>query len=598
MTDSSSELRLSARDLVWLVVCLGVTLGLGEVLLVVVKKAATGRFIWLSRQMIWMTPVALIGWLSVLALPIGLVNGLRAKTVSFHVAIGLLLIPGLFGLGTVFPLYEPAVLILALGFAVQAGRMAKRSPNRARRLTRRLAIWGGSLVVLSGAGLNAWGALQSASARRALPAAMTGSPNVLLIILDTVRASSMSLYGYPRQTTPNLDAFAKRGIAFELAFAPSPWTLPSHASTFTGRWPGELSASWLAPLDGTHATLAEELSDRGYLTAGFVANLLYCGYEMGLDRGFVHYEDYEISGAELLLSSSLGRRIVNDPKVRQAVNYYDVIARKRASDITGDFLRWWRANESEERPFFAFLNYYDAHEPYLPPAPFDSLFGPPGPRSMHRNDHVLRNATLWGRRRMPSEMVAIEETSYEGALAYIDQQLERLFAELDSAGALENTIVIVTSDHGENFGEHGRHGHGGSLYTQELRVPLLVVHGERLPAGARVAEPASLRDLPATVMSMIGIDEHPFRGVPLDLHGRSARAIPSDPVISEFIETDGRRMASVLEGRLHLIRNYDGSEELYDVVDDPEELENLVESAELQADRLRLRASLERQVAY
>jgi arylsulfatase A-like enzyme len=581
---------------VWLVLCLGVAVGLAEVFLVLGKKAVTGRFIWLSPQMIWMTPLAYAGWLSLAALPVGLLAHLRPNAISYPVAIGLLLIPGLVGLGMLFPLYEPAVLLLALGLAVQVARQARRNPDRARRLSRRVAMWGGGLVVAGGIGLNAVDALSSASMRKNLPPARAGSPNVLLIILDTVRASGMSLHGYARQTTPGIDEFARRGVVFERAFSQSPWTLPSHASAFTSRLPSELSASWLTPLDAAYPTLAETLADRGYATAGFVGNLFYCGYEMGLDRGFVRYEDYEISFPELLLSSSIGRRIVNDSRVRRAINYYDIVGRKNAREITDSFLNWWRSGDTGERPFFAFLNYYDAHEPYLPPPPFDSLFGPSSPRRLHRNDHVLRNATLWGRRGMSPEMMAIERSSYDGALAYIDQQLGRVFQELDSAGALENTIVVITSDHGEHFGEHELHGHGTSLYTQELWVPLLIVHGEVLSGGSRIAAPASLRDLPVTILSMIGSDGHGFQGVSLDRHWTEASASHADTVLSEFTETDGRRMASVLAGRFHFIRNYDDSEELYDVVADPEEVENLIDLPELQADRLRLRESLQRRL--
>ena len=118
------------------------------------------------------------------------------------------------------------------------------------------------------------------------------SPNVLLIVLDTVRADHLSLYGYRRATSPTLARLAKRGIRFDEARATAPWTLPSHASMFTGRWPHELEVRWLAPLRWNFPTLAEYLGSQGYATAGFVANTLYCSYDTGLDRGFTHYEDY------------------------------------------------------------------------------------------------------------------------------------------------------------------------------------------------------------------------------------------------------------------------------------------------------------------
>ena len=117
-------------------------------------------------------------------------------------------------------------------------------------------------------------------------------PNVLLITLDTVRADHLSLYGYGRPTSPVLERLARLGIRFDEARAPAPWTLPSHASMFTGRWHHELSVDWMTPLDKKYPTLAEYLGSRGYATAGFVANLFACSYDSGLSRGFTHYEDY------------------------------------------------------------------------------------------------------------------------------------------------------------------------------------------------------------------------------------------------------------------------------------------------------------------
>src|SRR5262249_1413595 len=127
------------------------------------------------------------------------------------------------------------------------------------------------------------------------PAPPRGAKNVLLIVLDTVRAQSLSLYGYSRDTTPNLRRIAARGVRFDQALSTAPWTAPSHASMFTGRWPHELSIGWSRPLDATHPTLAEFLSARGYKTAGFVANTTYCSYETGLDRGFARYDDYDVT---------------------------------------------------------------------------------------------------------------------------------------------------------------------------------------------------------------------------------------------------------------------------------------------------------------
>jgi arylsulfatase A-like enzyme len=148
-----------------------------------------------------------------------------------------------------------------------------------------------AVIAIAGGALG-WPRWVESRAIAALPAPPAGAPNVLLIVLDTVRARSLGLYGYERATSPNLDRFAKNGVVFSHAFSASPWTLPSHGAMFTGRLPHELSGGWMTPIDGTYPTLAEALSSVGYLTAGFIANTTYCPAEFGLARGFSHYEDH------------------------------------------------------------------------------------------------------------------------------------------------------------------------------------------------------------------------------------------------------------------------------------------------------------------
>ena len=145
-----------------------------------------------------------------------------------------------------------------------------------------------------------------------------GSPNVLLIVLDTVRADHLSLYGYPRPTTPNLERLARRGIRFDQARAAAPWTLASHANMFTGRWPHELAVEWMRPLRGDVPTLAEYLGSLGYATAGFAGNTFYCSYDSGLDRGFTHYEDYVLDGAQRGPDGPADRPVAEDPSASSA----------------------------------------------------------------------------------------------------------------------------------------------------------------------------------------------------------------------------------------------------------------------------------------
>ena len=205
--------------------------------------------------------------------------------------------------------------------------------------------------------------------------------NVLLIVWDTVRYANTSLHGYSRRTTPHLEELAGGGVRCDLAFATSSWTLPSHASLFTGRWPHRLGVDWTTPLRPDVPTLAEYLAGRGYDTAGFVANLDYCGRESGLARGFAHYEDFPINLREIFTRYlALGRRLDLpslvldlDTLVENAFGRSPGLAvqaaehAKDAAALNGAFLAWLDGQRGRRRPFFAFLNFNDAHSPYEVP---------------------------------------------------------------------------------------------------------------------------------------------------------------------------------------------------------------------------------------
>ena len=188
-------------------------------------------------------------------------------------------------------IYPAAWVIVAAGVGSLATTFLGRPTNAwRRRLILSMPALLGSVLVLAaavfgGSWLKTW-----REDSRPLPP--PDAPNVLLLVLDTVRADHLSLYGYERPTTPVLERLAERGVRFDEARATAPWTLPSHASLFTGRWPHQLGVEWLTPLRGSFPTLSEYLASRGYATAGFVANTLYCSYETGLNRGFTHYDDY------------------------------------------------------------------------------------------------------------------------------------------------------------------------------------------------------------------------------------------------------------------------------------------------------------------
>ena len=485
-------------------------------------------------------------------------------------------------------LHKYAALGLALGLATQVSRFVTMHSQDFHMLVRRTL---GGLICLVGAlALYAAGS-QFLAERRSLaqlPTASPTAPNVLFIVLDTVRAASLSVYGHKLLTTPALEGFAKTGVLFERAYSTSPWTLPSHASMFTGRFPHELSANWLTPLNADYPTLAQVLSANGYFTGGFVANTSYCSYESGLQRGFTHYEDYRVSPAEVILSSVLGRTIANHNKIREILGYYDLLGRKDASVINRDFLAW--LSQHTQRPFFAFLNYFDAHMPYLPPPPFDGKFGPKTRNGTYMVGPAGRGAGLV-ERNMSQRDVESVRTGYESAIAYLDAHLGILFDELRHRNLLENTLVIITSDHGEQFGENGLFEHGNSLYKPLLHVPLLIAFPGRIPAGVAIQEPVTLRDLAATIAGLLEIEDGTvFPGQSLAQHWDQQlrrNFSGSSPLFGEVRKGIRRPasypvskgdMHSLIEGKYHYIKNGDGREELYDTTRDPLEQHDLAQT--------------------
>jgi arylsulfatase A-like enzyme len=552
-----------------------------------------------SRHFPWMYPAAGV---LVLAGP-GLVLAAAARVwparVTPRLVLGVLGFVACLGLLFRCPIYTAVCLLLAFGLALRTSAWLAGRTAAFDRLVRRSVGIMVLLLAATAAACHGWQSGQWRRMPRPQPASGGPAPNVILIVLDTVRAESLSLYGYPRDTTPNLKRLAARGIRYDLAFATAPWTAPSHASMFTGRWRHELSVNWDRPLDRTTPTLAEFLAARGYATAGFVANTTYCSYETGLDRGFAHYEDYDVNVRAVLLCSALVQRTVafldRHPGPAEALGMGErapapSTGRKNATRINGDFLAWLDGHQTRARnlPFFAFLNYYDAHHPYLPgDASGEQPLGRPVSRAEVR---LLKTWWDLDKRGLGPAHVTLARDAYDSCITALDRQLGRLFVALDQRGVLGNSLVIVTADHGEHFGEQRLFGHGCSLYRPEIHVPLLIfppTAKTQTSAGRIVAAPVSLRNLAATVVAALGpaaAAESPFPGRSL-LDGAWR-----EPVLAELDappEADPNHgaspvcvgpLASVVHDGFHYIRRTDGREELYDLARDPAESSDLAAS--------------------
>jgi len=277
-----------------------------------------------------------------------------------------------------------------------------------------------------------------------IPSAIPGE-NVLLITLDTTRADRIGCYGHKAAKTPALDAIAARGLLFDNAIAQVPLTLPSHCALMTGRQPREfgIRVNNQAALGDAHPTLAFIFKQRGYQTAAFVASFVLDS-RFGLDRGFDLYDD-EMSNASI--------RTRKLDWVRPA----NVVADRA--------IAWLDAHKKD--PFFCWVHFFDPHDPYTPPNPF--------PRT------------------------------YDGEIAFMDSQIHRLDDWLTRSGLREKTLLIITGDHGESFGEHGEEGHGIFLYQTAIRVPMFVYHPRLTPRPARVAQVISVVDLFPTILDLMDL---------------------------------------------------------------------------------------------
>ena len=610
----------------------GLVAGLLEVGTIVLRKQVfdPNQLYGMSRHFVWLIPVTNLGvFLAVGAFGwiVGWAWPRRGRWLFARAVCALALLPSLL---VAFPqIYGLAWLVVALGAAARLVPLCERNVRGCRRFVQvSLPVALGMVVIL---GASPWvGDRIKQSRARARPVPPPGSSNVVLIVLDSVAAGHLSLHGYDRSTSPTLAEIAEQGIRFDSARSASSWTLPSHATMFTGRWLHELSVGWLTPLDETRPTLAEFLGARGYATAGFIANTLYCASDSGLGRGFTSYQDYIFPELTAFKMAVLVSRVLTG---MQAIVFYLgdwlefaqlrrsvprlwrslVIDRKGAAVVNREFLDWLSHRVQPERPFLAFLNYFDAHYPYRLP-----------PRRLHRfgveptdtRHHAL--IQYWwdlDKTRLEPQDLAFVADAYDDCIADLDEQLGSLLDELKRRGVLERTWLVITSDHGESFGEHtGVFCHGSSLYQTELHVPLLIIPPGGNATKQVVKETVSLRDLAATIVDVLGLEAgFPFPGSSLARYwdGRSTTPPPSrassDLAMSEVVPGFATNVDSyglprkswplgaLNDGDWSYIRG-EGNvhEELFRVSQDAKEQRNLARDLTAQPILERMRQTLDR----
>lgn len=403
-------------------------------------------------------------------------------------------------------------------------------------------------------------------------------PNLVLITLDTTRADRLGPYGRPDARTPALDALARESVVYERAYATSSWTLPSHASLFTGLLPMQHGAQAVAggpaeilgygvrPLGEGFTTLAEILAADGYRTAAVVGGPAL-RRELGLAQGFEVYRD-DLDGP------------------------FEKLIGKRGAEVADRALSLLRDFGSD--PFFLFVNFYDPHAPYDPPPPASQ--GVPEAETKRVVSAVIAHFAA-GHGAQGGGLDSSHEgdlrrllEGYDAEIRYMDAQLERLLAALRATPRWEETLVAVTADHGESFGEHAYVSHGAHLYEDNVHVPLIVRFPGDAGAGTRIAEPVSNRAIFGALLEAAGLSP-PAKAPRLDAAGA--------PVVTEVRRSDAnvRLFGSHFDRDLHaiyappykLIEDTRGRVELFDVEADPGELRNLAGAEPERVEALRRR---------
>ncbi len=368
-------------------------------------------------------------------------------------------------------------------------------------------------------------------------------PNVLFISMDTTRADHMSCYGYARKTTPALDALAESSLFFKRAVSTSSWTLPAHASMFTGKFvtshgarkyeEGAVTLDEALDSKGTfnryrantirqdETLLAEILKGAGYETGAVIAGP-WLKKVFGLHRGFDFHDD------ELEFTD---KRI--------------------GMEVTGRGLRWLES--VGEKPFFLFLNYFDPHTPYRLPNQFKPVFdGTPNP-GLHEHDQII----------------------YDHEILFMDWCIGILFDNMKKLGLFDNTLIVAIGDHGELFGDHGRIGHGQFLYQGDIHVPLMVRYPQGEIAPAVRDEFVQPIDLMPLILDRLNLP------LPSGAQGSPLEMI-SHPILAEVYPLEADSPAghwqALIDNGLKLLFNTKGSHELYDLIQDPREEHNLAAS--------------------
>lgn len=502
--------------------------------------------------------------------------GVERRTTAILVGVGTWLLAQEAGLQALQPLSPwrlPVVLgTLALGAGV--GAVVWRLPRHRRAWT--LAV--GSLALALGMvgavrGFTV-GTDEDEASRRA-PA--IDAPNVLVLLIDTLRADHLGCYGYERPTSPNIDRLASEGTLFLEARSQSTWTKPSTASLFTGRYPSQHQAYLeRSRLPESELLLPEALAQLGYRTAVFSGNP-WVTPEWGFDQGVEHFHSvYDERFARVTLYMRTLKRV--DKALEHKRRVYNLVKSRvqhapsttaRDTGLADALLRWLDGID-RQRPFFAHVQLMSPHHPYDPPPPYDRFV----PDRTHAPVTAYpRKSYFFFDEGEPLAPAALADmiARYDGDIRYVDDVVGRILAGLDARGLRDRTLVVLTSDHGEEFYDHRNWGHGQSVYEELTHVPLILRYPRVFPSGRRDARPVMSVDLMPTVLQLAGAAPLPSLAghslVPLD-----APRPPEDAYV-ELLYRYGWARALVQGDRkvVRMVRGDDDRTEVFDLARDPHE---------------------------
>ena len=428
-------------------------------------------------------------------------------------------------------------------------------------------------IVLAVAGLSwAFAGAGSGATRRG---GVSSRPNVLLVSIDSLRADHVGSYGYTRDTSPTIDRLARRGVLFESAISSASWTIPAHMTMLTGLPPEVHDVRTNTRALGPDAlTLAKVLQDAGYETAAFVSGPTVMA-QYGFGRGFALFDE----------------SMVQTNRARAHLG----ITSPGLADLVDGYLERWDYG-GREAPFFVFLHMWDVHYDYTPPEPYDRMFDPDytGDLTSVNFEHNPKINPGMDKRDL-QHLIAL----YDGEIRFTDEHLGRVLDRLRAMGVLDDTIVVVTSDHGEEFFEHGLKGHAKTLYDEVLHVPLVISYPRRVRFAQRVRQQVRMMDVAPTILGLARVPVPPGFGAaglakpyaladlsPFIAGVRPRLGVPELPAFSDLLgmlghETSIRTPAAKL---IHYDKPRPGhlGTEIFDLARDPGEQRNLVGTGEAQ----------------